>query len=98
MPTLVTTKHRAPPEDPQGDADDALVEGILDEALEGFEDLPPDLVEAIRGSLGDVLAGHPSGQRLLRQLKADPIVAKSSDQALDGEADDTAAGDKKASG
>ena len=98
MAARVTIERRSPPDDPQGDADDALVEGILDEALDGFDDLPPDLMRAIRDSLGDVLAAHPSGQRLLRQLKTDPVVAKSSDQAIDGDGLAPSDASKKASG
>lgn len=64
------------------DEDDALIEELLDEALEGYEGLaPPEVVAAIRAQIGDVLAATPRGRQLLRQVRPDPSADRSGELA-----------------
>ncbi len=64
--------------------DDAVIESILDEALEGMKELvSEEVIASIRAQLGDVLAVTPAGKRLVRQARPDPTVGASADVALD---------------
>ncbi len=68
-----------------GDAeqDDALIEELLDEALEGYEGVvPAELLAAMRAHIGDTLAATASGKRLLRQVRPDPVLSRSADLEL----------------
>jgi len=63
-----------------GDPDDALIEGLLDEALEGMvEGLPPEAIAEMRALLAEQLVSTSVGRRMLRGLKPDPRVAASAE-------------------
>jgi len=63
--------------------DDMLIEDLLDEALEGYEGVvPAEIITAIRAQIGDTLAATEAGKRLLRQVRPDPVVARSADLEL----------------
>jgi hypothetical protein len=63
--------------------DDALIEELLDEALDGYDGIvAPEIMAAIRAQLGDTLAATESGRRLLRQVRPDPVVSRSADLEL----------------
>lgn len=58
--------------------DDALIEELLDEALADYEGIvPPEVFAAIRAQIGDTLAATEAGTQLLRQVRPDPVVARS---------------------
>ena len=77
-------------------ARDAMIEGLLDEALLDYDgEVTPEVLAEMREALGDLLAAHPDGQAMLRQLEADPVIDKSGTLGRDEEAD---ARDRKAGG
>ncbi len=80
---------------------DALIESILDEALEGFEGLVPDhQLGLVRDLLGATLATHPEGRGIIRQALSDPELQRSGDvdrSADDEDAEPTLVGGGKAS-
>lgn len=64
---------------------DELIEALLDEALRDYAGtVTPEVLEEMRHALGDLMAVHPDGQAILRQLQPDPQVDASGDVALDG--------------
>lgn len=88
----------SPPNTPP-DADDDLIEELLDEALAGYEGvLPPEAIQAVRARLGDTLAATTEGRRLLRQIKPDPQLTHSADLEAPGAETGAPPGKAKASG
>ena len=74
MPTNATPKTAAPMKSVAHDDDEALAAAIVDEALQGLENLlSPDAMERVRQELVDALLIDPTGSRLLRRAKADAL-------------------------
>ena len=56
-----------------------FVRALVAEALEGYEDQPPELLARIRDQLEDYFLFTPEGRRLVRQAQPDPSVQSSAD-------------------
>jgi hypothetical protein len=86
-----------PPVDDLPPPEDPTIEAELDRALEPYRDLlPAEMLAELRETLGDALATHPVGARLLERVKPPPVVVRSEETAKDGavgeEGDDWAKG------
>lgn len=75
--------------------EEAFLETLLDEALEGFERVvTKEEVRAIRACLRDEHLFHPAGRARLKQAMAAPVVDESHIARKDGK-DSSAAPSKK---
>lgn len=62
------------------EADEALVDQVVEEALKGFEKVTdPKELHLMRELIRADLLYSPEGQRRLRQLRADPAIEQSGD-------------------
>jgi hypothetical protein len=73
--------------------EEALIDALLEEALEGMADgVPAAALEEIRALLAAQLAVTEAGQRLLRSIQPDPSVNSSAEVATDPEAGEGSGG------
>lgn len=69
-----------PPYRPPTEAEEALAETLVDQAMQGLEHAaPPAIFEAIRNIMVGELLHLPEGRRKLRLLLPDPHVESSGD-------------------
>jgi hypothetical protein len=79
-----------PSEDPEMDE-------VIEDAVAPWKDLvPPEVLQEMRERVGDALAAHPDGTRLMRAVRPDPVVQKSTEIDRDTGAPPAPAGGESA--